>query len=534
MPAARLLFFNGDIHTVDDAYPAPDAVAVRDGLIAAAGSRVHCESALDGGFEAVDLEGKALLPGFIDTHLHPLMLVYYAMNADLHGVGSVPDLTARLRGAAESSAPGSWVVGLAFDEQDMDEPSLPTRHDLDRAVADRPVMVVKHDGHTVIVNTAAIEAAGVTADTPDPDGGLIDREPNGYPAGTFRETASEIIKGRVPLPDPQSFVDGAVGSFGKLTSRGITSAGAVMQTGAEGPGGADAALEVGLVAMLLEYIPVNLYGILLAAELEQVVSAQQTPLHNARVGAGHRIGAVKIYADGTYGSCTAYMEETYADQPDKRGFMTTSPEEIYRRMVWAHEAGLQVAVHAIGDAGIRLTVELYDRLLRENPRRDHRHRIEHASQLDARLVSDMLRLGLVVSTQPMFIHSEKGWLAKRLGPERTPWTYPFRSLVEAGVKVAGASDGPVESVDVLHAIECCVTREGFETSQCITAEQALRMYTIDAAYAQFEDAVKGSITPGKRADLVVLGENPVRVSPGEIRHIPVERTLVGGETVFIS
>jgi predicted amidohydrolase YtcJ len=200
-------------------------------------------------------------------------------------------------------------------------------------------------------------------------------------------------------------------------------------------------------------------------------------------------------------------------------------------MVDAHNAGLQIATHAIGDAANRECIDLYERLLKEYPRADHRHRLEHASLLDGQMIEDLARLGLVVSTQPLFMHSEKGWIYKRIGKERAPNCYPLRSLIEGGVRVAGASDAPVESPDVLHAIQCCVTREGFEPQQGISAEQAIRMYTIDAAYAQFEESVKGSITPGKRADLIVLSANPAAVPPEEIRGIGVEQTMVGGRVV---
>jgi predicted amidohydrolase YtcJ len=532
MRGKEQLYFGGEVYTLDDRLPAAEAVAVRDGYIIAVGSRSACESALSGTFEATDLRGRSLLPGFIDTHLHPLMLVYFDMNADLHGVSSMSDLGERMRASARGIAPGAWVVGLQFDEQDMDDPRLPTRHDLDAACPDNPVMIVKHDGHTVFANSLAIREAGVTAATPDPEGGVIDREPDGYPAGTFRESASLIIKSKVPIPDLRLFVDGARSSFGRLAACGVTSAGAVMQTDTEGPAGDEGAFEIPLMQALLEYVPINLYGILIASDIEQVTDAQATPLHDPVIGAGHRVGAVKIYADGTYGSCTAYMDEPFTDQPDKRGFLAHDAEELYRRMLFAHQAGLQVCIHAIGDAANRTCLELYRRLLTEHPRVDHRHRLEHASQLDAGIVEDMARLGIVVSTQPMFIHSEKGWLHKRLGEERAKWTYPFRSLVEGGVRVAGASDGPIESVDVLHAIYCCVTREGFEPGQAIAAEQALRMYTVNAACAQFEDSVKGSITRGKRADLVVLSDNPVSVEPEAIRDITVDMTIVGGEVAY--
>jgi predicted amidohydrolase YtcJ len=212
--------------------------------------------------------------------------------------------------------------------------------------------------------------------------------------------------------------------------------------------------------------------------------------------------------------------------------MTLEREEIYRRMVEGHQAGLQIAIHAIGDAANQTCIDLYDRLLKEYPRKDHRHRLEHASQLDAGMIDAIVRLGLVVSTQPLFIHQEKKWLHKRMGRERSPWTYPFRSLVDAGVKVAGASDGPITSGDVLHAIQCCITREGFEPQQGLTAAQAVRMFTLDAAYAQFEDTVKGSLSIGKRADMVILSANPVSVPIEKIRDIRVRRTICGGKVVF--
>ncbi len=524
------LYFGGDINTVDEAAPAAQAVAVLGGRIAAAGSLAECESALGGDHEAVDLRGRALLPGFIDTHIHPLVMVYYDMNLDLRGTASIGELKERISAAAAGTGEGGWVVGLQFEEQELAEGRLPTRRELDEACGDLPVVIIKHDGHMAIANTHAIEAAGIDASTPDPENGTIDREPDGYPAGPFREEASSLLKSLIPIPEAQSFIDGARSSFGKLAACGITSLGAVMQTDEEGPAGADGAFEIPIMQMVLEHIPQGLYCILQARDIEKFNAAYETGLNDE--AAGRRIGGVKMFSDGTFGSCTAFMEEPFSDHPETRGYMTLAVDELYRRMVMAHTAGLQIAVHAIGDAANRACVDLYARLLTEHPRSDHRHRIEHASQLSAALVEDIARLGIVVSTQPMYIHSEREWLHRRLGPERARWTYPFRSLMEAGVRVAGASDAPIESTDVMRAIDCCVTREGFEPQQAITAAQAVRMFTIDAAYAQFEDGVKGSITPGKRADLVVLSDNPVRVAPGHLRCVKVERTIVGGRTVY--
>jgi hypothetical protein len=282
--------------------------------------------------------------------------------------------------------------------------------------------------------------------------------------------------------------------------------------------------------LLLDETPFNLYSILVGRKVDAAVTARASALHDP--AAGRRVGGFKIFADGTFGSCTACMREPFADRPEERGFLTLDESEILDRMRAAHLAGLQICVHAIGDEAVRRCIDLYERLLAEHPRRDHRHRIEHASLVPAELIPRLVQLGLCVSTQPLFIHSEKTWLHRRLGAERARHTYPLRSMVEAGIRVGGASDAPVESTNVLHAIQCCVTREGFETHQSLSPPQALRLFTSDAAFIQFEENEKGALAPGKLADLVVLSDNPLRVAPDEIAAIRVLRTVVGGRAVY--
>jgi predicted amidohydrolase YtcJ len=531
MTQGEQLYFGGEIYTVDETRPTAEAVSVKDGRIVAVGSKKECQAALGKNHETVDLNGGALLPGFIDTHLHPLLLVYFDLNVDLHDIDTIKALQDKIRDTAKRKDKDSWIIGLQLDDHSLRDARLPNRHDIDTACSDRPVLIVAFDGHRVITNTQAIEAAGMTAATPDPAGGLIDRESDGYPTGVFRETAAHFMMGKMPPPSMDLFINGAAESFRKIAARGITSIGVVLQTDEEGPSGPQGALELAGMELLLGQMPANVYCMLIAHDVNQILAAQKTGLHSQEAGS-HHIGGLKIYSDGTFQALTAYMKEPYADQPDKRGILTLEREEIYRRMVEGHKAGLQLAIHAIGDAANQTCIDLYDRLLKEYPRKDHRHRLEHASQLDAGMIDAIVRLGLVVSTQPLFIHQEKKWLHKRMGRERVPWTYAFRSLVDAGVKVAGASDGPITSGDVLHAIQCCITREGFEPQQGLTAAQAVRMFTLDAAYAQFEDTVKGSLSVGKRADMVILSANPVAVPIEKIRDIRVRRTICGGKVVF--
>jgi hypothetical protein len=522
------LYFNGVVRTMDPACPVARAVAIRGGKVIAVGEKEACAAALEKGYEPVDLQGCALLPGFIDTHLHPVLLIFFALNCDLGGAKSIGDLQRALREALSKKSGDSWLVGLNFDEQNMLEKRVPDRHDLDKVSPDRPVVVIKHDGHSVFACTRAIEVAGLTASTPDPEAGVVEREADGYPSGVFREMAAQLILNAMPMPELPVLVDGARQTFNRLASLGLTSLGVVLQTGDEGPAGSAGAFDVPAMQLFLEHCPQSLYSLLITSDINGLDSLKEGALNSG----ANRLGGVKLFADGTFGSSTAYMLSPFSDNLGKQGMLMHPPEELYRRMTAAHNAGWQVCIHAIGDAANKLCVDLYGRLFKEYPRQCSRHRIEHASIMDRKTMRELSRLGIVVSTQPMFIHSEKDWLLKRLGDERCRTVYPFRSFLDAGIKIAGASDAPIESQDVLQSIYCCVTREGFEPHQCVSLEEAVSMYTLDAAYAQFEDGIKGRITPGKRADLVVLSDDPFKVKPDKIRDIKVARTVVGGKVVY--
>jgi len=526
------LYFGGEIYTVDPLKPTVEALAVKEGMIVAVGSKSDCRSALGATPELVDLEGSVMLPGFIDTHLHPPLMMLFEMNIDLSKITSIEDLKAIISKKAKGENEEEWIMGLQFDENLLDPPRLLNRHDLDAACSDKPVLIVKRDGHTIIGNTAAIEAASVSASTSDPDGGKIEREKDGYPSGVFSETAMSILLEKVPFPELETIMEAGISVFDRIARQGITSVGMILQTDDEGVSGSKGIYDIPLMELLLDRIPINLYTLLVTKDIEKIASLKPSKFHKQGMASGRRIGGMKFWADGTLSSCTAYMQRPFSDFPDRKGLLIHSSDEMYNRMAAAHKAGEQIAIHSIGDESTRICVDLYDRLLKEYPTSSHRHRLEHASQLDSQLIKDIARLNLVVSTQPMFIHSEKEWLPKRLGPERTPWTYAFRSLIDAGVTVAGASDAPIEELSVLQAIGCCVTREDFEPQQRITAEEAVQLFTINAAYAQFEESVKGSLTKGKRADMVLLDKNPVSVLPDEIKHIQILQTICGGIPIY--
>lgn len=531
--AVATLYTGGEIVTLDAANQRAAALATVGDRIVAVGEAAACRDALRTAgaaeFHHVDLTGRALLPGFIDTHLHPIMLVYFDLNADLRQVRSIAALQQVLRDRAAKLPDGEWLVGLQLQDEDLAERRLPTRAELDAACADRPTLVVEHDGHSAAGNTLALAAAGIGANTHDPPGGRIERDAAGRPLGPCFETAAQRLLGAAPSPSIERLREGARTTFARLSACGITSAGVILQTDDEGPAGAAGSLEAIALQVLLDEVPFSTYAILVGRSVDAAIAARATPLHDP--AAGRRVGGFKIFSDGTFGSCTACMHEPFSDRPGERGLLTLDEGEILARMRAAHAAELQICIHAIGDLAVERCIDLYQQLLRESPRRDHRHRIEHASIVLPQQIARLARLGLCVSTQPLFIHSEKEWLHRRLGAERAKHVYPLRALLDGGVLVGGASDAPVESLDVLHAIQCCVTREGFEPQQSLSPAEALRLFTSDAARLQFEEAEKGTLAAGKRADLVVLSANPLAVEPTRIADIRVLRTVTGGRIV---
>jgi predicted amidohydrolase YtcJ len=532
--APATLYAGGVLLTLDPVTPRAEALATVGGRILAVGTEDECDAALRAAavrdVERVELGGRALLPGFIDTHLHPIAMVYFDLNADLRGVRSIAEVQDAVRTAAQRGGPDDWVVGLQLEDEALAERRLPTRHELDAACGERPVVLMEHDGHSAVGNSRALAAAGLDASTPDPVDGRIARDSDGAPAGACFESAARRLVGVVPSPSLERMRETARGTFARLSACGITSAGVILQTDEEGPGGAAGSLESVAMQLLLDAAPFAPYSILVGRTVDAALALRATALHEP--AAGRRVGGFKIFADGTFGSCTACMREPFSDRPGERGFMTLADDEILERMRTADAAGLQICVHAIGDAAVERCVALFERLLGGTPPRDHRHRIEHASLIPPEVIPRIARLGLCVSTQPLFIHSEKGWLHRRLGTERARHAYPLRSLVDAGVVVGGASDAPVESTDVVHALACAVTREGFEPEQGLTPLEALRLFTSHAAHLQFEEAEKGRLAPGMRADLVIASASPLAVRPDRIGDVRVLRTVVAGRTVF--
>ncbi|MCH8490108.1 MAG: amidohydrolase [Oceanicaulis sp.] len=526
------LFYNGAIVTMAKDGDRPECLVTRGGRIGFTGRLEDARQwAVSQGLEPVDinLAGAAITPGFIDAHLHPLPMIFFAASADLEGATGLADIGRRLVQQAERVDPPEWVVGVQFQSKTLPPGEQLTRRELDALFPDRAVLIYARDGHCVIANTHLLEAAGIGPDVQSPQGGEIGRYADGALSGAFYEKAVGVPLAHMPAPSLERIVGASQALFDGLARNGITSIGAMLQSDEEGPGGAAASIESLAVQALRENIAQSIYAIVIGKTLDGINALIQSPLNAPDSRAKTR--AFKIFADGTFGSCTACMSEPYADKACTHGYMVHDEDEIYRRMRLAHLAGFQVCIHAIGDQGIATCVRLFERLLAEHPKPDHRHRIEHASIASRDMAARIAGLGLQVCTQPLFIRSEKDWLPARLGADRSGMAYPFRGYFDAGIAVAGSSDAPIEAPDVIAAIDYAVNRGGFHPEQGLTPEEALAMFTRNAAFIQFEEAEKGTLEAGKAADIVVLDRDPLAVPASKLSDLKVLNTMIGGAFV---
>jgi predicted amidohydrolase YtcJ len=499
-------------------------VAVADGRILAVGPRVEVEAALPAGHLITDLGGRTLAPGFVDAHLHPMALCFYEHHVDLSAATALDEVADLLADRAAQVGPGDWVVGHRLDEEAMAEGRLPSRRDLDRIGAGRPVLVIRRDGHHALGSTAALAAAGIDRTTPDPAGGVIHHDADGELSGLCGEAAAALLIAAVPLPSWDEFGAALDQAVRNLARQGVTGISAMCQTSDVGPAGQAGELEAVAWAMLLERVPFDVQNILIAADPTTVQSMQEGELH--RPARRRRLDAVKLFLDGTLGGRTACMHHPYSDAGGA-GMLTLEPEAAYAQMAAAHLAGLQICIHAIGDRANRTAADLFARLRAEHPGGDNRHRIEHASVLDDETVDLLAELGVSTVVQPVSIESERRWLGKRLGDHRLGRVYPYRRLIDAGVHVAGSSDAPIETYDVLAAMHAAVDRRGIAPDQAITPLEALAAYTTEAAYVRHVDDDTGRIEPGHHADLVVLSGDPREALQG----VEVLETMVGGQVL---
>ncbi len=528
----RKIFFGGPIITINDKQPTVEAIGVIGEKINFVGSLEDVKNGMENDYNLVNLNGNTLLPGFIDCHLHPIIFAFYLLNPDLTNVKSLEDLKQLLKNASETKGEDELLVGFNLKEENFDKPILPNKWDLDDACSTIPIFIMRYDGHIGIANSKALELAGITHDSIAPEGGEIRKNDKGDLTGIISEKALDLILSKISFPGPKEIKGAAKQAFIILAEKGLTSLHGVISTDTKGEFGGAAAVEMSIYKSLLDSIPQNWYALINTDKPKKLIRLKKPPLDDYSRESKFKINCLKLFLDGTFGAKTACMHEPFSDAPNMCGFCVVDEHEIYEKMKIAHNNGFQICVHAIGDKGNRILVDLYIKLLEEFPRENHRHRIEHASMLTQDVIQDMKKYGIIASCQPPFLNSEYTWLEKRLGKERLKYTYPFKSIIDSGVILASGSDCPIEDPNPLLGLHALINRNGLIIEECISVEEALKTYTLNAAYAAFEEDTKGSIGVGKLADFAILDRNPLETPKDEIKEIKVVETIIRGKTVF--
>src|SRR5437879_6079528 len=524
-----LVLYNANILTVDAAQPRAQAVAIAGGRFFAVGSNDDVRRLAKASTRQVDIDGKTVVPGFIDAHTHPS----YAGIRHLRWVDcdlrSIADIQEAIRERAAKTPAGDWVIGFKYDATKTREGRKLTRDDLDAAASAHPVFIEHRGGHTAYVNSLALRRAEVSSSTADPEGGKFDRDPvTGLLTGGLRENATVPFRKLIPT----TFTRDEMRQGVKLISQ------MMVRTGVTSVHDAEAAPEDLLAyqdAREVGELSFRVYCLMQYQFLDRMTAA------GIRTGLGDdwlRVGAVKLVCDGSISERTARLMQPYVGRPNDYGILVNTEEELYANARQAHEAGWQIGTHANGDAAIDIMLRIYERLQREMPRKDPRYRLEHCTVVNPALIGRIRALGAIPTPFSTYVyyHGEK---MREYGAERLDWMFAVRSFLDAGIPVTQASDYPPGPFEPMMALQSSVTRTDSEghvwgPKQRVTVTEALRVGTLHGAYASYEEKLKGSIEPGKLADLVVLGRDPLREDPGALITIPIERTMAGGEWTFES
>ncbi len=530
--APDLVIVNASIHTMDEARPIAQAVAIIGNRIAALGSTAEIRALAGKETLVIDAAGKTVFPGFNDAHVHFLMGGFSLANVDLRDASSTEELARRLAAYAKNLPKGRWILGGDWDHEKWPGAPLPTKAMIDAVTPDHPVFVNRLDGHMALANSLALKLAGVTKETKDPPGGLIVRDrQTGEPTGILKDGAESLVDRVVPTKTFDEKHVAAKAATDHAAQMGVTS---LTDMSADG--------DVGLYQYMLERgeLKTRIYA------ARSIVSWEVLAKTGVRAAFGSdrlRIGGVKGFADGSLGSSTALFFEPYNDTPDTHGLLFDQmlPEgTMLERVEAADKLGLQVMIHAIGDEANLRILDIYQQAAEQNGPRDRRFRIEHAQHLR---VADIPRFGkqkVIASMQPYHEADDGCWCDKRIGPERSKGTYAFRSLLDSGAVLAFGSDWTVAPLNPLAGIKAAVTRhtldgkhpDGWNPEQKLTLDQAVRAFTVGSAYAEFAEHVKGTITPGKLADLVMLDCDLYQTKPADIDKARVVLTVMDGKVVW--
>ena len=548
MVDADVVLFNGNVITVDGKKARAQGVAIKDGRILWVGTNEEVKQAIGRGTQVRDLKGMTVIPGFIESHNHTLMFGLGLSSIDLTKVSSIEEIIALVKERAGKQKEGTWIIGVGYNQNELKEKRHPTREDLDKAAPKHLVSLRHTSAHGYVVNSLALAKAGITKETRDPEGGKIGKDgATGELTGLlFESPAMKMIDDITPKPTLEDLVT-ALGSAGRrFLSEGITSA---MDASV---GGSDIPLQVSAYQEAVDRGVLKVrHNLAIWSEAafdycrfeESLKEGREKLLGlGIRTGLGDeklRIGPFKIIVDGAFSTVTAVTYEPYGADANDRGcgVLVVEPEKLAKLALLVHGLGWQLSIHGIGDRAIDVCLDAFEAAQKSKPRKDARHRLEHCTMVLPRMFDRIKRLGVIPVLQPGFIWELGDNWFRQLGKETCAQLKPFRTLLDNKILMAFSSDRPVVSGAPLLGIHSAVnqkTRTGqdYAPAEKVTPEEALRCYTLNGAYATFEEKIKGSIEVGKLADLVILAEDLTQVKLERIKDIPVVATMVSGEFCY--
>ncbi len=534
---ADLVIKNGNVYTVDQRRPKAEAIAVKADRIVFVGNNSDAEKYVGSTTRVIDLKGKTLVPGMTDAHQHLSGVGFREMTLNLEGVTSLEEFLARVKARVDQAKPGDWVTGRGWIETFWKPPVFPTRWDLDKIASNNPVFLDRADGHGAVANSMALKLAKIDKTTPNPFGGEISKDKQtGEPNGMLLDAAQDLVQRRIP----QTTAAEAERAIELGVKRDIE----LGWTQVQDPGGSYA--EVGLIEKLYREnkIKLRIYKGLSGPGSE----AQRLLREGTTIGThGNRLTVrmVKLYADGSLGSRSAALLAPYSDKPDTAGFLTIKEEELQPFLQASLRKGIQVQTHAIGDRGNRFVLDQYEKAMSAVPKAEWkiqspRWRIEHSQIVNPADIPRFVKLGVIPSMQPSHAIGDLHFAPSRLGIERLAGAYAWQSFIKAGAIIPGGSDGPVERGEPMIEFYAAVTRKdmkgfsgpGWHPEEAASREQALKMFTVWAAYAAFEEELRGSIEVGKLADFTILSADIMNIPEADILKTKCMMTVIGGEVVY--
>ncbi|MDR0425076.1 MAG: amidohydrolase [Clostridiales Family XIII bacterium] len=527
------LYVNGNIYTADKRFSKASVMAVSGSKLAYVGhDRAKAEKAAGKGAKVIDLKGRTVIPGIVEGHMHFVREGEKFVMLDVFMLPKAQILD-MVRREAEKLKPGEWITGRGWNQEAWDVAQWPTKEDLDAVAPDNPVVLTRSCNHADWVNSLALKAAGITAETPNPQGGEILKAPGGDILGILTDTAMLLVKDQIPPISDERKSNGMLQAQDELFSYGITS---LMDAGVT--------LEnLALTKKLYESgklkVRISEFIFATSGDDRRYIDSGEKPV-SGLFGDRLSIRGIKIVSDGSLGARSALLLEDYSDQPGHKGNGRYTDEELYTIAKRGHDAGFQLALHGIGDGAVRQVLDVYERVLEDSPKKDHRHRVEHFQIAKPEDIPRAISMGVIPAMQSTHATSDMNMAEDRIGPERIKSAYAWRTVIDEGGIIANGSDAPVELVNPYHGIYAAVTRRdrsgepasGWYPEQKMSRREALRSFTIWSAYALFDEEIKGSLEAGKLADFAVLDRDIMKCYPSDLKDAKVAMTVLGGEVVY--